>query len=186
MIYRVVALLAVLALIVGVVLLSTPPRESVAHAATSGPPHDPGYSATEARLVQTGADGRPVYTLDAAQIQQQPNNGLIELQQVRLLFRDINGNEWTARAAQGELAQNSGMVRLAGDVHVAGQLPGTTETAEIISERLAFDTNAQILATRDPVSIVMSGRKLDAQGLVANLKDGRVQLESNVHGSFRR
>jgi LPS export ABC transporter protein LptC len=77
-------------------------------------------------------------------------------------------------------------VRLAGDVHVAGMLPGTTDTAEITSEHLAFDTNAQIVATRDPVTIAMAGRKLDSQGLVASLKDGHVQLESAVHGSFRR
>jgi LPS export ABC transporter protein LptC len=186
MMYRLVVLVAMLTLVVGVVLLSAPPRDSQAHAASSGPLHDPGYSATEARLVQTGVDGRPVYTLDAAQIQQQPNDGLVELQQVRLRFRDVNGNEWTARADRGELAQNSGLVRLAGDVHVAGTLPGTTETTEITSEHLAFDTNAQIVATRDPVSIVMSGRRLDAQGLVASLKEGHVQLESAVHGSFRR
>ena len=186
MIYRLVVLAALLALVVGVVVLSAPQHDSVAHAATSGPLHDPGYSASQARLVQTGADGRPVYTLDAAQIQQQPNDGLIELQQVHLRFRDSNGNEWTARAVHGELAQNSGVVRLAGDVHVAGMLPGTTDTAEITSEHLAFDTNAQVVATRDPVTIAMAGRKLDAQGLVASLKDGHVQLESAVHGSFRR
>ena len=186
MIYRLVVLAALLALIVGVVVLSAPQHDAAAHAATSGPLHDPGYSATQARLVQTGTDGRPVYTLDAAQIQQQPNDGLIELQQVHLRFRDSNGNEWTARAVHGELAQNSDVVRLAGDVHVAGMLPGTTDTAEITSEHLAFDTNAQIVATRDPVTIAMAGRKLDSQGLVANLKDGHVQLESAVHGSFRR
>jgi hypothetical protein len=30
----------------------------------------------------------------------------------------------------------------------------------------------------------MSGRRLDAHGLVANLKERHVQLESAVHGSF--
>ena len=72
MIYRLAALAAVLALIVGMVLLTAPQPESVARASTGQPLHDPGYSAQQARLVQTGADGRPVYTLDAAQIQQQP------------------------------------------------------------------------------------------------------------------
>jgi len=186
MIYRLVVVVALLALVVGVVLLSAPPRDSVARAATSGPAHDPGYSASQARLVQTGADGLPVYTLEAAQIRQQPNNGLVELQQVRMLLRDVNGNEWTGRADHGELAQNSGLVTLTGDVHVAGTLPGTTEATEITSERLTFDTNAQVVATRDPVTILMSGRELSAHGLVASLKEGHVQLESAVHGSFRR
>jgi LPS export ABC transporter protein LptC len=186
MTYRLVSLLALLALIVGLVLLSGPQRESATPVAAGEPLHDPGYSATQARLVQTGADGRPVYTLDAAQIQQQPNNGLIDLQQVRLGFRDANGNEWTARALRGQLAQNSGVVKLDGDVHVEGTLPGTEEQAQITSQHLAFDTNRQVLTTQAPVTLVMSGRQLDAQGLVANLKERHVQLESAVHGSFAR
>jgi len=186
MIYRVVALLAVLTLIVGMVLLSGPQRDVTARASAAGPPHDPGFSATNARLIQTGADGQPAYTLDAAQIQQTPNDGLVKLQQVRLGFRDTSGNEWTARAQRGQLAQGSGVVQLDGDVHVAGILPGSDETAEITSQHLVFDTNAQVVSTREPVTLMMSGRKLAAQGLTANLKERHVQLESAVHGTFAR
>ena len=184
MIYRLVALAALLALIVGMVLVTAPQPESVARAATGQPLHDPGYSALQARLIQTGADGRPVYTLDAARIQQQPDRGMVELEQVRLGFRDVEGNQWTARAARGELSQGSGVVQLNGDVHVDGTLPGTGEPTRITSEHLAFDTNAQIVTTQTPVTIVMSGRELQARGLVANLKERRVHLESAVHGSF--
>jgi LPS export ABC transporter protein LptC len=184
MTYRVVALLAVLALIVGIVLLSGPQHEATALPTPERPLHDPGYSAMNAQLIQTGADGRPVYTLDAAQIQQQPNNGLVDMQQVQLGFRDSSGNEWTARALRGQLAQNSGIVQLDGDVHVAGILPGTADPAEIVSERLALDINAQIVTTRDPVTLVTSGRQLNATGLVASLKERHVQLESAVHGTY--
>jgi LPS export ABC transporter protein LptC len=181
--YRLAALAALFALIVGFVLLSAPQPESVARAAAQ-PLHDPGYSAMQVRLVQTGGDGHPVYTLDAAQIQQQPNRGLVELQQVRLGFRDVSGNQWTARAAHGELAQGSGVVRLDGDVHVAGLLPGTDEAAQIISEHLAVDTDAQVVTTQAPVRIIMSGRELEARGLTASLKERHVHLESAVHGAF--
>jgi len=184
MTYRLVSLLALFALIVGLVLLTAPQRESSAPAASGAPLHDPGYSALQARLVQTGADGLPVYTLDAAKIQQQPDRGLVDLQQVRLGFRDPSGDEWTARAAHGAVTQDSRVVQLDGNVHVAGVLPGTAETAQIDSQHLTFDTTAQIVSTQDPVTIRMSGRRLDAHGLVANLKERHVQLESTVHGSF--
>jgi LPS export ABC transporter protein LptC len=184
MIYRLVALLALLALIVGVVVLTGPQRESIAPATAGGPLHDPGYSALKAHVTQTGPDGLPVYTLDAAQIQQQPAAGTIELEQVFLTFRDDSGNQWRARAASGELAQHSGVVRLAGDVHINGIMPGTTEPAEMISEHLAYDSNTQVVSTDDPFTLVMSGRRLSATGLVANLKGHHVKLESAVHGSF--
>jgi len=183
MIYRLLAILALVALIVGVVVLSGPQRESTAPA-TVGPLHDPGYAARKARLIQTGPDGKPLYTLDAAQIQQQPNQGTVDLQQVLLGFRDTSGNPWTARADRGQLAQGSGVVQLEGDVRVVGALLDSGETAEIATEHLAFDTQAQIVTTHAPVTLLMSGRKLHAQGLVASLKERHVQLESAVHGSF--
>jgi len=185
MTYRLMAMLALLALIVGVVLLSGPHPESGAPAASGAPLHDPGYSARQAHLIQTGSDGRPVYTLDAMQIQQLPDAHTVELQQVQLGFRDASGNEWRARAAHGELAQGSGIVQLAGDVHVAGILPGSSDTAEISTEHLALDTGAQLITTRDAVTLLMSGRQLSAQGMVASLKERHVQLESAVHGSFQ-
>jgi LPS export ABC transporter protein LptC len=186
MTYRVMVLLALLALTVGMVLLSAPQHENSTPLSAGAPAHDPGYSAQQARLVQTGADGRPIYTLDAAQIQQQPNDGTVELQQVKLGFRDSSGNEWTARAAHGQLVQGSGVVRLSGDVHVNGLFPGTEQPAEMTTEHLAFDTKTEVVATRDPVTLAMSGRTLNAQGMVASLKEGHVQLESAVHGTFRR
>ena len=182
--YRLAALAALLALIVGLIVLTAPQPESVARAAPGQPLHDPGYSATQARLVQTGGDGHPVYTLDAAQIQQRPDRGVVELQEPRLGFRDASGNQWTARAARGQLAQESGVVLLDGAVHVAGILPGTAEAAEITSEHLAVDTNAQVVTTQAPVRIAMSGRELQARGMVATLKERHVHLESAVHGAF--
>jgi len=181
--YRIVALIAFVALIVAIVIGTGGEREAATPAA-QGPAPDPGYSALQAHMVQTGPDGKPQYTLDAARVQQQPDQGVIDLEQVRLGFRDVNGNQWTARAARGQIAQNSGVVELAGDVQVNGILPGLNQPADLTTERLSFDTNAQVAATRDPVTIVMSGRKLAAQGMVANLKERRVQLESQVHGSF--
>ncbi|TLY70834.1 MAG: LPS export ABC transporter periplasmic protein LptC [Gammaproteobacteria bacterium] len=183
MTYRLLASLALVALIVGVVVLSGAQRESAAPAPV-GPLHDPGYAARRARLIQTGSDGRALYTLDAAQIQQQPNQGTVDLQQVQLGFRDTSGTEWTARADRGELTQESGVVRLEGGVRLAGVLPDTGERAEISTERLAFDTQSQIVTTLDAVTLLVSGRELHAQGLIARLKERQVQLESAVHGSF--
>lgn len=186
MTYRLLAILAFVVLLVGVVVLSGGEREGAAPVTVEGIPTDPGYSAKQARLVQTGPDGQPTYTLDAQEVQQQPAQSSINLQQVVFGFKDSSGDEWTARANHGELAQNSGIVRLDGAVHITGVLPGTSEAADITTERLAFDTNTQVMTTDDPVTLLMSGRKLDANGMVANLKDRQVQLESAVHGIYQR
>ena len=116
----------------------------------------------------------------------QIDQGTVDLQQVRLGFRDSTGTEWTALAERGQLTQASGVVQLAGNVRVHGLAPDSGEPAEITSEHLAFDTRAQLVSTRDPVTVLMSGRELHAQGLLAGLKERHLQLESGVHGSFSR
>lgn len=184
MIYRLLPVLALITLIIGVVVLSGPQREPAATATVGETVRDPGYAARNARLIQTGPDGQPLYTLDATQIQQQPDAGTVVMQQVRLGFRDATGNHWTASGAHGEMGQDTGVIELDGAVHVTGIVPGSQDPADITSEHLSFDTNAQLVTTHDPVTILMSGRQLEAQGLVANLKERRVQLESAVHGSF--
>jgi LPS export ABC transporter protein LptC len=183
-IYRLVVVLAVLALIGGIVFLSGAPREAAAPSAAGAPVRDPGYAASNARLVQTGPDGQPLYTLDAARISQQPDQTTVELSDVQMGFRATGGEQWTARAAHGALGQDTGVVELDGSVHVAGLLPGTQDPAEIATEHLAFDTRTQIASTADPVTLSVSGRELHATGLIARLKEGRVQLESAVHGSY--
>ena len=185
MTYRLIAILAFIALLIGVVVLSGGERQGAAPVPVGELPPDPGYSAKQARLVQTGPDGQPLYTLDAAEVQQQPQAGTVDMQQVVMGFKDASGGQWTARGNHGELAQNTGIVQLDGAVHVAGTLPGTSEPAEITTEHLSFDTNSQIVDSRDPVTLVMTGRKLEGTGMVVNLKERQVQLESSVHGTYR-
>ena len=145
-------------------------------------PHDPGYAARDAKLVQTGPDGHPLYTVDAEVIRQQPNDNTIELEQATLGFLDANGALWTARGEQGEVGQDTGTVELSGDVHVNGTPQGTLQPAEIVTNRLAFDTNTKIASTREPVTLTWSGQEIKGKGMRATLNDGRVQLESAVHG----
>lgn len=184
MIYRLLALFAGLTVVLGLVLLSGPQREAVVRSTAGAPAQDPGYSALDARLLQTGADGQPLYTLDAARISQQPDDDTVQLSQVKMGFRAATGEQWTARADRGELGQDTGVVQLAGNVRLAGLLPGTQDQAEISTERLSYDTRAQVVSTGEPVTLLMSGRELHAHGLLARLKEGRVQLESAVHGSY--
>jgi LPS export ABC transporter protein LptC len=184
MLYRLVVLLAGLSLVVGLVLLSGPQRGAVVPGATAAAAQDPGYAARGAHLVQTGTDGEPLYSLDAARITQQPDDDIVRLTLVQMGFRAAGGEQWTARADHGELGQDSGVVQLDGDVHVAGLLPGTQDQAEITTDHVSFDTHAQVVTTPDPVTLTMSGRELHAKGLVARLKEGHVELESGVHGSY--
>jgi lipopolysaccharide export system protein LptC len=186
MIYRLLGVLLLVALIAALIVLSGPQRSPTPPTAVGQTAPQPGYAALNARMVQTGPDGKPLYTLDAARIREQPGNNTVLLDQVQLGFRDSSGGNWTARAQHGELGQDTGVVQLDGDVHVLGALPHSRDPAEIITQHLAFDTRAQVVTTHDPVTFNVAGHQLDGTGLIASLKDHRVQLESDVHGTFSR
>lgn len=184
MIYRILAVLTVVAVIVASILLSR--QQSATPAATTVQRNawDEGYSAQDARLVETAVDGLPLYTLNAATIRQLPNEDQVQLTQVQMSFRDADGNPWTATADRGELEQTSQQVQLAGNVHVAGLLGA--KSAQITAAALSVDIRGDIVSTKVPVQMLWAGQQLSSTGLIANLKDDRVHLESAVHGTFSK
>jgi len=184
MMYRLFAVLTIVAIIVASLLLARQQSAAPAATAVQESTAEQGYSARDARLVQTGDRGTPLYTLDAATIRQLPNERQVRLTRVRLSFRDSDGNLWTATSDRGELEQATQQVELAGNVLVCGAPPGDHGPAQIATQAVSVDIRDAIVSTRDPVTLLWSGRRLSAVGLTADLKDHRVDLESAVHGTF--
>lgn len=184
MIYRLFALLAIAAVIVALLFISRQQSVTPTVTTTLESGWEEGYSAQNAKLVETGADGLPLYTLNAATIRQLPNEGQVQLTQVQMSFRDAEGDPWTATADRGELQQPEEQVRLSGNVHVTGAISGDSGDAQIFTAALSVDVRTDTVSTKDPVRMLWSGRQLSSTGLTANLKDHRVDLESAVHGSF--
>jgi LPS export ABC transporter protein LptC len=182
MIYRIFAALVFIVVIGGTIVFGGQQTENTAPTIVEEP-RDPGYAARDAKLVQTGPDGHPLYTVDADVIRQQPDDSTVELEQANLGFYDANGGLWTARGDHGQLGQDTGIVELSDDVHVNGTPQGTQQPAEIVTNQLTFDTNTKIASTRDPVTLTWSGQEIKGKGMRASLNDGRVQLESSVRGT---
>ena len=182
MIYRIFAALVFIVVIGGTIIFGGQQAETTATTVVEEP-RDPGYAARDAKLVQTGPDGHPLYTVNAAVIRQQPDGDTVELEQATLGLYDANGNLWTARGQHGEVGQNTGIVELDDDVHVTGTPEGTQQPVEIVSNRLSFDTNSKIASTKEPVTFTWSGQEMKGKGMRATLNDGHVDLESSVHGT---
>jgi LPS export ABC transporter protein LptC len=144
----------------------------------------PGYSARHAEIVETGRDGRPMYIVRAETIQQDPAEQSVTLATVRMEMIDQTGQRWTARSDYGQIYQGQSTVQLTGDVLVSGTFKGSKDPAEIATDRLWFDTVANIVKTTSPVTLNWAGRRMQSNGLSANLKDQSLKLESSVHGLF--
>lgn len=182
MIYRIFAVLTVVAVILGSLLLArrnTVPQPATTRQAGSGE----GYSARDAQLIETGADGLPLYTLNADTIRQLPDAGRVQLGQVSMSVKS-GTDQWTATADQGEILRGSNRIVLDGHVHVSASLQSSGSPIQIATDKLSFNSRADIVSTSDPVTLTWSGQRVDARGLVADLKARRLQLESSVHATI--
>jgi LPS export ABC transporter protein LptC len=185
MIYRLLILFGLALVVVAVWLTLGTGTQGPATARTSGPAAaDQGYAATDATVVETGADGLPMYTLDARQVRQDPDSNLVHLTTVHMTFRDASGSQWQARSEQALAQQDSEQVDLVGAVDVWGIISGSDQPAHILTDRLHVDTRTQIIRTRSAVKLKWAGNVVDARGLLVNIKDHNIKLESEVHGRF--
>jgi LPS export ABC transporter protein LptC len=188
MIYRVLAVLAGLAAIAAAWVLLD--QKQLMGAIEPAAPKEakksevPGYSARHAEIVETGKDGRPMYIVKAETVRQIPDAQSIMLETVRLEMRDESGQRWTARSDYGQIFQQSEDVQLTGDVLVSGTFKGSKDPAEISTERLSFNTQNNIVKTNSPVTLAWQGKNIHSTGMIANLKDQSLRLESSVHGLF--
>ena len=185
MIYRLLIFFGLALVVVAVWLTLGTGTQGPATARSSGPAAaDQGYAATDATVVETGADGLPMYTLQARQVQQDPDSNLVHLTTVHMTFNDTSGGHWQARSNQALAQQDSEQVDLMGAVDVYGIFSGSDQPAHILTDRLHVDTRTQIIRTRSAVTLKWTGYVVDARGLVVNIKDHNIKLESEVHGHF--
>jgi LPS export ABC transporter protein LptC len=181
---RLLTLLVGIAILTGIYLLSRGPGVSDTQKKTETPGEVPGYAARNAEVVETGDDGRPMYTLLAVLVRQHPNDNRVQLDAPRMTFVASDGNIWHIRAKSGQIRDDGANVDLYGEVHVNGALPGADTPAVIDTSILSFDTKKEVVSTHAPVSVDWNGRKLSGTGLTAKLPDHQLRLESRIHGSF--
>jgi LPS export ABC transporter protein LptC len=184
-IYRLLILFALVlaGVAVWLTLLSGPNGPVTAQVNRAAGP-DQGYSATDASLVETGEDGRPLYTLQAGQVQQDPGSDIINLRTVHMTYRDAQGNQWQARADAATAQQDAAVIDLAGGVDVSVSFAGSAQPAHILTEKLHADTRKGIIRTRSAYTLAWGGFVETARGLVVDMRNQNFKLEADIHGRF--
>jgi LPS export ABC transporter protein LptC len=186
MMYRLIGLLVAVALIGGMYFLSSGSGTTTAPVASGQPAEAPGYAAKNAEVVETGEDGRPLYTLNAVQVRQHPNDNRIQLDAPRMVYIASDGQPWHVRARSGQIREDGEQVELFGDVHLNGDMPGAAEPTVIDTSVLSFNTKTEIVSTKAPLTLDWGGRKIAATGMSVNLNDRTVKLESRINGRLPR
>jgi len=176
---RVVIILAIVGIILGALFLGQGGPVSTAPTATAESGEVPGYSARNAEVTQTGDDGRPQFTVLSPLIRQQANDQRVQLDSPHLTFVSEENGTWRGEARSGLIQADGSSLELHGDVKINGTLSETPVT--ITTSTLSYDTKTEVAKTPAHVTVDARNGTLTSMGLIANLKESTLELESNPH-----
>jgi LPS export ABC transporter protein LptC len=141
-----------------------------------------GYYLTEATLTEMGVDGAPRIVLHAAQVEQQLSDQSVLLTDLSVDYNAAQAGTWKLTADRGRLLSDATSLQLSGNVVVKGA--EARGEAVILTDNLTYETRTGIVQTAEPVALSFGPHRLEGRGLRVALNEGRLRLESNVHGRF--
>ena len=148
-------------------------------------PLPPGYYLKAAVLAGTDAAGQLLYSIAADLAEEHPEENRILLSNVRVNYRPAAEVPWDISSTRGIAQLDQSFIDLFGAVALTSvPQPPETET-QIFTTALRLKPEEFVAETQERVRIEMGGRQLRATGMIAYLKEDRLELKSNVNGSFR-
>lgn len=163
-------------------------------ASTSSAPNDAdtaayNFEASSVVVRQMDAAGRLQYQVEAAHVTQLPQDGVVTARDLSMHYdppeAPAGTRRWILTAESARLPEDSDVVALQGQVQVRGRPEGADGVATFSTERLEYNIATQDITTDAPVELQSPGLRLSGNsGLRANIKQGTVELESQVHGQI--
>jgi lipopolysaccharide export system protein LptC len=144
-----------------------------------------GYYLKSARILGTGPDGSLLYEIRADRAEQKSDDS-IEFTDVSVRYSPQSDVPWTLSADTATIEQDRQRVILRGNVLAVSSEGFSGDETEIETQYLELDPESYVAETDDRVHIRIGSRSLSATGMLASLKENRLQLRSNVSGKFIR
>jgi LPS export ABC transporter protein LptC len=185
MLFRLFTVLAVVALAVSTWILSSPAHRPVP--TTEGAVADlPGYYLKNAVLTDYDEAGLPSIHLEAERIDQIAHSSEVELSTVRVDYQTPNGQDWVLFGDFARVEPGGKIIDVRGNVRLRGESTAHAGTVIVRTDTLSYDVPNATATTKSDVRIEFGAHTLTAHGLIANLKERTMHLESKVNGRFQR
>jgi len=182
--FRIFTVLAVIALGVSTWFLSSPSRRP-AGASPGVLDSLPGYFLKNAVLTDYDANGAVSVRIHADRIDQVDHSPEVALYNVRVDYQSPQGQAWVLLGDTGHVETGGHVIDVAGNVRLEEQNPQQTGTAVLHTDTLRYSVPDGVATTQSDVRIDFGLHTLTARGVVANLKERTMRLESKVNGRFQ-
>ena len=184
MLFRIFTVLAVVALAISTWYLSSPahrptPAQSVAGADL------PGYFLKNTVLTDYDAAGLPSIRIKAERIDQIDHSAEVELSNIRVDYQGQNAQDWVMFGDTAHVQPGGKTVDIQGSVRLQSDNTDSSTVPVVRTDALSYDISEAVATTKSEVRIEYGAHSLTGRGLVANLKERTLRLESKVHGRFQ-
>ncbi len=183
MLFRIFTVLAVVALAISTWILSTPGRVHPPPAGAAAAAH-PGYYLKDAVLTDYDQSGAPGVKIAAARIDQIGTGTEVALHDIRVDYQAPGGQVWVMVGDLAHVEPGGKAVDVSGNVRLQGIDQNRAGTAIVRTDRMTYDVADAVVRTGSDVRIDFADQSLNARGLIANLNDRTIRLESRVNGTF--
>lgn len=143
-----------------------------------------GYYLLNAGFVSPGPDGQPLYRLDASRMTLGVASGLVEMDRVRIEYRQESTVDWVVTAPSGSARLDWKTLQLQGGVRVVVE-SAEGPTVFLDTPVLRVDANESLASTESEVQLARGPHTVEAVGMTVDLTAGLVRLESRVNGLFK-
>ena len=141
------------------------------------------YMVRDAKLYGTNKEGNFLYKIVAEKAQANNTDKQIYLDQVLLDYDDDQNIDWRITSDKGQLLSNSNVLALSGNVTVEN-LSNENNRTTISTDYLEINPNTYTIVTNRNVLIELDNNTIEAKGLTAQLKDNRLNFNSNINASI--
>jgi LPS export ABC transporter protein LptC len=183
MLFRAFTIFAVLALCVITWMQSTRGRRP--HTQFAKQSDLPGYYLKNAVLTDYDLAGNPSIRIEAERIDQIAHGNEVALYNVRVAYQTPSGQTWVMVGDVAHVQPGGQVVDVTGNVRLQDEPTGREGAAVLHTDTLRYNVTDAVASTKSDVRLDFGGHTLTARGLVANLKDRTIRLESKVNGRFQ-
>jgi LPS export ABC transporter protein LptC len=184
MLFRIFTVVAVAALAISTWILSSPAKRPQPMSDASKADL-PGYYLKNTVLTDYDAAGVPSIRIEAERIDQIAHTPEVVLNNIRVNYLSQNGQNWVMVGDFAHVQPGGKSVDVSGNVRLQGESADHSPAAVVHTDALNYDVTDSIASTKSDVRIDFGVHTLTAHGLVANLKERTMRLESKVNGRFQ-
>ena len=134
------------------------------------------------KIINTDGSGMHLFTLDADYVEQESNE-VIKFYDVTISYSPQSKIKWILKSDSATKNKSDEYFTLEGNVS-ASDINLMSESSVIKTDQLQIDPRTHRVRTNETVDITIDNNVLSAKGMLAILNENKLELISEINGSF--